>query len=74
MDDRAGRSGASIPVNESTLRLAESIAARYGVTVGDLIDMLLLEFVHRADDVSIPRSPRRTAAVIDLASRRQRRV
>ena len=48
MEDRAP-SLTTVHLNEGTLRLAESIAERYGISVGDMIDMLLLELVQRAD-------------------------
>ena len=75
MNDQARRSSATIAVNGNTLQLAESIASRYGVSINDLIDMLLLELVHRVDDVSVPPASRQTAApVIDLASRRRQQA
>jgi len=61
----------TITVNESALRLAESIAERYGVTLDQFFDMLLLEIVHRVD--RLPPSDRPPAPVIDLASRRRQR-
>ena len=72
MDNSARRFSATIPVNESTLQLAESIASRYGVSVADLIDLLLLELLHRVGEVSIPSAQRTPGRVIHLDSRRQR--
>ena len=72
MEDRAP-SLTTVHLNEGTLRLAESIAERYGISVGDMIDMLLLELVQRAEHTSLPARQATSARVIDLDSWRQRR-
>ena len=58
----------TIRVNASTQRLAENLAAEHGVTVAELIEMLLLEFTDR----SVPPDPPAQRRVIYLDPRRHR--
>jgi hypothetical protein len=57
----------TIRVNESTLRLAETIAARCGISVAEIIDLALVEVINRADHAGL----RASGHVIDLESRRR---
>jgi len=71
MSNNARRFGSTIRLSERTIRLAEVIAARHGMSVSELVEMLLVESLDRAQPVPAP-PPARTAAVIDLDSRRGR--
>jgi hypothetical protein len=66
----------TLPVDESVIRLAERIANRYGVTVQQLIETLLLE-CHEREPVPPPPPPRASrrsrGRVIELADARRRR-
>ena len=73
MEEDVRRFRTTIRVNESTLRLAESVAARYGVSVTELIDILLLTFAERSDEPPARPAQRPAARVIDLTSWRRRR-
>jgi hypothetical protein len=52
----------TIRVNESTLRLAENLAAQHCVTIAELMEMLLLEFTDR----SVPSPPPAQRRVVYL--------
>ena len=58
----------TIRVNESTLRLAENLAAQHCVTIAELMEMLLLEFTDR----SVPSPPPAQRRVVYLDPRRHR--
>ena len=64
-----------LPVDESVARLAERIANRYGVTVQQLIETLLLECQERepVPPPPPPSSRRSRGRVIELADARRRR-
>jgi len=65
----------SIRLTEATVRLAENLATRFGVTVQELIEALLLECAGESpsEAPSLPRVDG-TARVIDLDQARQQRV
>ena len=73
MYNRALRYRTNLRVNESTLRLAEKLAAKYRVTVSYLIEILLLALKERSEWEPPTQSPQRAPArVIDLNARRRR--
>jgi hypothetical protein len=68
---------APLSLDESVMRFAERIAVRYGITVQQLIETLLLEFQERepAPPDPPPTAPRKgRARVIDLTDARRRRA
>jgi antitoxin component of RelBE/YafQ-DinJ toxin-antitoxin module len=68
----------NLQLDESVSRLAERIAARYGITVQQLIETLLLECREREPippptppPPSVRRSPARVIAMADVRRRRE---
>jgi len=69
------RSKDSVTLSEATVGLAEKLAERYGVTVQELIEALLLECAGERPAKTTPRAqPRGTSHVIDLDQARERRT
>lgn len=65
----------SVRLSEATVRLAEKLAERYGVTVQELIEALLLECAgERPPKSTPPPEVRDTSRVIDLDQARERRA
>ena len=65
----------SLRLDEATVRLAENLAARFGVTVQEFIEALLLEIAGQS--IEPPVAPRRSAEaarLIDLDEARERRT
>lgn len=77
MQDSERPSKTNLQLDESVVRLAERIAARYGITVQQLIETLLLECRER-EPISPPapptpparKSPARVIAMADVRRRR----
>ena len=69
------RSKDSVTLSEATVRLAEKLAERFGVTVQELIEALLLECAGEHPPKATPPPQARGASrVIDLDQARQRRT
>jgi len=65
----------SVKLSEATVRLAEKLAERYGVTVQELIEALLLECAgERPAKATPPPEARVNPRVIDLDQARERRT
>jgi hypothetical protein len=65
----------SVTLSEATVRLAEKLAERFGVTVKELIEALLLECAGENPAKTAPPSQARAASrVIDLDQARERRT
>ena len=65
----------SLRLNEATVRLAENLATRFGVTVQEFIEALLLEIAGQSIEPRVqPRQSGEAARLIDLDEARQRRI
>jgi hypothetical protein len=65
----------SVTLSEATVRLAEKLAERFGITVQELIEVLLLECAgERPAKATPPPQARGTSRVIDLDQARERRT
>jgi hypothetical protein len=63
----------SVTLSEATVRLAEKLAERFGVTVKELIEALLLECAGENPAKTPPSQARAASRVIDLDQARERR-
>jgi hypothetical protein len=66
----------TIRLDESVVRLAERIASRYGITVQQLIETLLLDWREPESPPHVPpvAKPKRRARVIDITEARRHRT
>jgi len=65
----------SVKLSEATVRLAEKLAERYGITVQELIEALLLECAgERPVKAARPPEARGNSRVIDLDRAREQRT
>ena len=64
----------TVRLSEPVMRLAENMAAKHGVTVAELVELLLLQCVDHAPPApAAPPRHRRPARVIDLDAKRRER-